>query len=349
LVLRRSDNINFTDKPNAEKRKILAKMKTLVTGSAGFIGFHVTNALLDQGDEVVGFDNLNDYYDVGLKVARNAILQNKPGYNFCDLDLCDYEGLAKLFRTEKIDRICHLAAQPGVRYSLTNPLAYQKSNNEGFLNIIECARQFSVKQFVFASSSSVYGGNTKLPFSVDDRVDNPISLYAATKRSNELVAHVYSHLYGLNTIGLRFFTVYGPWGRPDMAYFRFTKAILNDQPIEVYNRGKMARNFTYIDDIVAGVKASLAYSAKYEIFNLGNDQTVELLSFISCLEKLLGKKAKLTMLPLQPGDPIETWADISSARKKLNYQPKTDIEAGLKKFVAWFQAESAKEKQYVQQ
>ncbi|MFA4884240.1 MAG: NAD-dependent epimerase/dehydratase family protein [Candidatus Margulisiibacteriota bacterium] len=322
-------------------------MKTLVTGSAGFIGFHVSAALLAQGDEVVGLDDLNDYYDVGLKLARNAILQNKSGYNFYRLDLCDYEGLTKLFRTEKIDRICHLAAQPGVRYSLTNPFAYQKSNNEGFLNIIEGARQFGIKQFVFASSSSVYGGNTKLPFSVDDRVDNPISLYAATKRSNELVAHVYSHLYGIQVIGLRFFTVYGPWGRPDMAYFSFTKAILDGQPIDVYNQGKMTRNFTYIDDIVAGVKASLVYNAKYEIFNLGNDKTVELLSFISCLEKLLGKKAKLTMMPLQPGDPIETWADISSAKKKLNYRPKTDIEAGLKEFVAWFQTEYAKEKQHV--
>lgn len=316
--------------------------KILVTGSAGFIGFHVTKELLDNGEKVVGVDNLNSYYDVSLKFARNKILQRDENYKFFKLDLCEYSELKKLFAEEKIDKISHLAAQPGVRYSLDNPFAYQKSNNEGFLNIIECARRFGIKQFIYASSSSVYGGNIKVPFSVEDRVDSPLSLYAATKRSNELVAHVYRHLFGLRTIGLRFFTVYGPWGRPDMAYFMFTKAILEGEPIKVFNHGQMTRDFTYIDDIVAGVLASLEYKGEVKVFNLGNDQPISLLDFIGALENQLGKKAVKKLLPMQPGDVAETWAEIEAARQELGYQPKTDIRQGLERFINWFKNDYVK-------
>lgn len=311
-------------------------MRVLVTGAAGFIGFHVAKALLDRGYEVFGIDNLNVYYDINLKLARNRILEEYKGYTFYKKDLCDFPALDEIFRNHKVDKICHLAAQPGVRYSVENPFIYQKVNGEGFLNIIECARRFAVTQFMYASSSSVYGGNRKTPFSVTDRVDNPVSLYAATKRSNELVAHAYHHLYGMNTVGLRFFTVYGPWGRPDMAYYIFTKSILADQPIRVFNYGKMKRNFTYIDDAVAGVLSSLDYGKGYEIFNLGNDRTEELLDFIGCLEKNLKRKAIKDLLPAQPGDVLETWADIATSRKKLGYRPKTSIENGVKRFVDWY-------------
>jgi len=311
-------------------------MKILVTGAAGFIGSQVAGWLLDHGFEVVGLDNLNDYYDVNLKIDRNKILFNKTAYKFYHLDLCDQNSLADLFKSEKIEKICHLAAQPGVRFSIENPFAYQKANNEAFLNIIEGARNFGIKQFVYASSSSVYGGNKKLPFAENDSVDSPVSLYAATKKSNELVAHVYSQLFGINAIGLRFFTVYGPWGRPDMAYFSFTKAILGGQPIKVYNHGKMKRDFTYVDDIVSGVVAALSYDSQYAIFNLGNDKTVSLEEFIACLEEYLGKKANKQLLPIQPGDIVETWADIKAARDKLGYQPKADIRFGLKKFIDWY-------------
>ncbi|NQT30303.1 MAG: NAD-dependent epimerase/dehydratase family protein, partial [Candidatus Saganbacteria bacterium] len=284
----------------------------------------------------IGVDSLNDYYDVNLKLARNEILEKNDNYRFYHLDLCDYQALGRIFADEKVDKICHLAAQPGVRFSITDPFAYQKSNNEAFLNIIECARNFGIKQFVYASSSSVYGANTKVPFCVADKVDKPISLYAATKVSNELVAHVYSHLYGINTIGLRFFTVYGPWGRPDMAYFIFTQAILQDEPIKVFNRGEMRRDFTYIDDIVQGVLASLDYEASYEVFNLGNDRAENLMDFIACIEKNLDKKAKLEMLPMQPGEVCETWADIGSSRQKLGFDPKVNINVGIKRFVEWY-------------
>lgn len=314
----------------------MKREKILITGSAGFIGFHVVKALLESGSDIIGLDNLNDYYDLNLKKSRNALLEEYGNFKFYKIDLCDYEELKSLFSKEKIDKICHLAAQPGVRYSILNPFAYQKANNEGFLNILECARNLNVKQFVFASSSSVYGGNKKIPFSVSDRVDNPISLYAATKKSNELVAYVYSHLYGINTIGLRFFTVYGPWGRPDMSYFLFTKAILEDRPIKVFNFGKMKRNFTYIDDVVSGILASLDRKKGHEIFNLGNDKTVDLIDFIYCLEGYLGKKAKKEFLPMQAGDILETWANIDSSREELNYKPQVAIETGLKRFVDWY-------------
>ncbi|MBI5701707.1 GDP-mannose 4,6-dehydratase [Candidatus Saganbacteria bacterium] len=311
-------------------------MKILITGSAGFIGFHVAMELLKDGHIVFGVDNLNSYYDVSLKTSRNNLLKKYQNYNFYELDICGYEGLKNIFKANSFDKVCHLAAQPGVRYSIENPFIYQKTNNEGFLNIIECARQYKVNQFIYASSSSVYGANKKIPFSVVDRVDRPLSLYAATKRSNELVAYAYSHLYGINTIGLRFFTVYGPWGRPDMSYFLFTGAILNNKPINVFNNGRMKRNFTYVDDVVAGVKASLGYEAKYEIFNLGNDRTEELMDFIDCIEKNLNKKAKKNLLPIQPGDVLETWADIDTARKKLGYCPRTDIAAGITNFINWY-------------
>ncbi len=313
--------------------------KVLVTGSAGFIGFHVARALLEAGNEVVGLDNLNDYYDVNLKLSRNKVLAKYDNYKFYQIDLCDNDSLQQIFEKENISHICHLAAQPGVRYSLENPFVYQKSNNEGFLNIIECARRYGVKQFVYASSSSVYGGNKKVPFSVADNVDSPISLYAATKKANELVAHVYSHLYGINTIGLRFFTVYGPWGRPDMSYFLFTEAILKNQPIKVFNYGKMKRNFTYIDDVVSAVLASLKHQSKFAVFNIGNDKTVTLLDYITCLEKHLGQTAEKELLPLQPGDIVETWADIDATREQLGYDPKTDIDEGLKIFIDWYKKE----------
>jgi UDP-glucuronate 4-epimerase len=312
------------------------RTKILVTGSAGFIGSHVASALLAAGEEVVGLDNLNDYYDVSLKLARNARLKEHPNYTFYQLDLCDHSALQKLFQKENIGKICHLAAQPGVRYSIENPFVYQKTNNEGFLNVIECARHFGVKQFLYASSSSVYGGNKKVPFSVTDRVDSPVSLYAATKKSNELVARTYRHLYGINAIGLRLFTVYGPWGRPDMAYFSFSRAIVEDRPIRVFNHGKMRRDFTFIDDIVSGIRASLNYTGSEDVFNLGNDQPVGLLEFIGLLEKFLGKKAQKEFLPMQAGDVVETWADIGPARKELGYDPKTGVEQGLEKFVQWF-------------
>jgi UDP-glucuronate 4-epimerase len=307
----------------------------LLTGAAGFIGFHVAGKLLDNGEEVVGIDNLNPYYDPALKDARLSILKKREGFHFYKTDICDYDALVSIASHYRIDAICHLAAQAGVRYSLTHPFAYQKSNSEGFLCMIELARHHEVENFVYASSSSVYGGNTKLPFSESDRVDSPISLYAATKRANELTAHCYSHLFGLNCSGLRFFTVYGPWGRPDMALFTFTKAILAGEPIEVYNQGKMKRNFTYIDDIVQGVCLTLSNPVHYEIYNIGNNRAEELLDFINEIEKSCGKKAAITYLPMQPGDVPATVADITKLAK-LGYAPKTDIDVGVKNFVAWY-------------
>jgi len=307
----------------------------LLTGAAGFIGFHVAMKLIDEGEDVVGIDNVNDYYDPILKDARLALLKGRDQFHFYKTDICDYDSLVTIASRYRFTSICHLAAQAGVRYSLTHPFAYQKSNGEGFLNMIELARHHGVENFVYASSSSVYGGNTKLPFSETDRVDSPISLYAATKRSNELTAHCYSHLFGLHCSGLRFFTVYGPWGRPDMALFKFTKAILAGEPIEVYNQGKMKRNFTYIDDIVQGVCLTLRHPVPYELYNIGNSRAEDLLDFIHEIEKNCGKKALVEFLPMQPGDVPSTVADISKLAK-LGYSPTTNIDAGIRNFTSWY-------------
>lgn len=314
-------------------------MKThLVTGSSGFIGFHTALRLLEAGHEVIGLDNMNDYYDPKLKEARLNLLSAQPNFTFYGCDLANYEQVESIFQQHAIEIVCHLAAQAGVRYSLTHPLVYQKSNLEGFLHVLELARQFEVANFVYASSSSVYGKNTKLPFSVEDRVDHPISLYAATKKANELMAHTYNHLYGLPTTGLRFFTVYGPWGRPDMALFLFTKAILEDKPIDVYNHGKMKRDFTYIDDIVQGVLACLAHPQPYEVLNIGNHRSENLEHFIAVIEDCLGKKAQRNYLPMQPGDVPETYADIERIQELYGYEPCTTIEQGIPQFVEWYRS-----------
>ncbi len=314
-------------------------MKTyLVTGVAGFIGFHVSRALLERGDRVIGLDNVNDYYDVSLKHDRLSILQDQEQFTFYKEDLTNLKELEKIFADTSIQLVCNMAAQAGVRYSLVNPFAYQKSNLEGFLNLIHLAKQAGVENFVYASSSSVYGGNKKVPFSVKDPVDHPLSLYAATKKANELTAHTYSHLYGLPCTGLRLFTVYGPWGRPDMALFIFTKAILGGQAIEVYNYGQMKRDFTYIDDIVKGVLASLDRPVPYAIYNLGNSRTVDLLYFIECIEKALRKEAEKRMLPMQPGDVAETYADISESQRDLGFQPTIKIEEGIGHFIRWYRS-----------
>jgi UDP-glucuronate 4-epimerase len=313
-------------------------MKIFVTGAAGFIGMHMVEALLADGHEVVGFDNFNDYYDVSLKEARSTRLEGRKGYTAVEGDLTDCELLTTLFNENRFDRVCHLAAQAGVRYSLQNPGAYQKSNLEGHLNILEACRHAKISRLVYASSSSVYGGNKKVPFSESDPVDNPVSLYAATKKANELMSHSYTHLYGLQTVGLRFFTVYGPWGRPDMAYWLFTAAMLKGKTIPVFNHGKMERDFTYITDIVAGVKAALFADGlePYEIFNLGNNKPENLMDFIKTLAAALGVEPKMEMLPMQPGDVPVTFADVSKARKKLGYEPSTPISEGLPAFVKWY-------------
>lgn len=313
-------------------------MKYLVTGAAGFIGFHVAQALLARGDIVVGFDNLNVYYSLALKEDRLHRLDRQERFSFVRGDLVDYGLLKDLFAGNGFEKVCHLAAQAGVRYSLINPFAYQKSNLEGFLNILELCRSFQIKNLVYASSSSVYGGNKKIPFSVQDRTDNPVSLYAATKKANELMANAYHHLYGFKCTGLRFFTVYGPWGRPDMAYFKFTKAIAEGNEIEVYNYGRMKRDFTYIDDIVAGVIAALDRNYDCELFNLGNSHPVELSLFIECIEKALGLAARKKYLPMQPGDIEETYADIAYSTEKLGYVPSIPIETGISNFVDWYKA-----------
>jgi len=307
----------------------------LVTGAAGFIGFHVAKQLCGRGDEVLGIDNVNSYYDPSLKEARLAILKRDKRFSFRKIDICDNSGLDALFRERRIDRVCHLAAQAGVRHSLTDPWSYQKSNNEGFLNVIELVRKYRPENFVYASSSSVYGANTNLPFSEEDPTDSPLSLYAATKKANELVATCYRHLYGIPCAGLRFFTVYGPWGRPDMALFKFTKAILAGEPIEVYNNGRMRRNFTYIDDIVAGTLCALDRAAPGEIYNIGNDRAEQLMDFIAEIEKQCGKKAAMRFLPMQPGDVVETVADIEKLGA-LGYHPTTDIDTGVRAFVEWY-------------
>lgn len=329
-------------------------MKILVTGAAGFIGMTTTLRLLARGDEVIGLDNLNDYYDVTLKESRLKELTPHPGFRFVKLDVADQSGMRQLFSTEKFDQVIHLAAQAGVRYSLQNPHAYIESNIVGFTNILEGCRQNPVKHLVYASSSSVYGGNTKMPFSEHDSVDHPVSLYAASKKANELMAHTYSHLFGLPTTGLRFFTVYGPWGRPDMALFLFTKAILEDRPIDVFNFGKMQRDFTFVDDIVEGVMRVLdraaapdsAYdpieadpatsSAPYRVFNIGNNNPVPLLDFIGCIEKAVGKTAIKNLLPLQDGDVPATYANTDALRDWIGFVPGTPVQEGINRFVAWY-------------
>jgi len=308
----------------------------LVTGSAGFIGFHTAKKLLENGHIVIGVDNFNDYYDPSLKEARNAILDGFEGYKLYRGDLSDESLVEQIFTDNKIDSICHLAAQAGVRYSLENPQVYIKSNINTFLNILEAARNYNIKDLVYASSSSVYGNNQKVPFSVSDSVDNPISLYAATKKADELMAHTYSHLFGINTTGLRFFTVIGPYGRPDMAPILFTSAISKEEEIKVFNFGKMKRDFTYIDDIVDGILLALERTNGYQIFNLGNNKPVELEYFISCLEKEIGKSAKKKYMELQPGDVLETFADIEHTKKVLGWEPKTSTEEAIKAFIGWY-------------
>lgn len=311
-------------------------MAILLTGIAGFIGSNVAKKLLSAGVDVVGVDNFNDYYDPKIKRDRIAKFLGDYDFKVYECDIADKEKLQGVFANHKIDKICHLAAQAGVRYSLENPDAYIMSNIVGTNNIFELAKDYGIKEVVYASSSSVYGGNTKIPFAESDAVDNPISLYAATKKANELQAHVYHHLYGINCVGLRFFTVYGPWGRPDMALFKFTKAILAGRPIDVYNNGQHRRDFTYIDDIVAGIVAALNHCQGYEVYNLGNNRPVDLEYFIGQIEEQLGQKAIKNYLPLQIGDVPETYADIDKAKNKLSYEPKVGIEEGIKNFIAWY-------------
>jgi UDP-glucuronate 4-epimerase len=320
----------------------------LVTGVAGFVGFHLCQRLLDRGDTIIGIDNLNDYYDVSLKQARLEQLKNRSGFSFKKLDLADREGINQLFAQGNFEQVAHLAAQAGVRYSLKNPYAYVDSNLVGFLNILEGCRHSQIQHLVYASSSSVYGANKKIPFSVEDNVDYPISLYAATKKSNELIAHSYSHLYHIPMTGLRFFTIYGPWGRPDMAMFIFTKAILEEKPIDVFNYGKMQRDFTYIDDIVEGVIRTLdripqsgenpQTNAPYKLYNIGNNQPIELLHLIEVLETALGKPAIKNFMPIQPGDVPITYADVDALIQDIDFQPNTSIEVGVQNFVEWYRS-----------
>mgnify|MGYP000574251692 CR=1 FL=1 len=346
-------------------------MKILITGTAGFIGYHLARHLLERGDQVIGLDNINDYYDPRLKYDRlkqsgidGESIQygmlvgssRYSNYRFIQLDLQDQEPLMELFRQESFDGVCHLAAQAGVRYSLTHPHAYVEANLVGFMNILEACRHNQIRHLVYASSSSVYGMNEVMPFSTHDNVDHPVSLYAATKKSNELMAHTYSHLYELPTTGLRFFTVYGPWGRPDMALFKFTRAILEDQPIHVYNNGQMQRDFTYIDDIVEGVTRVIDHlpsgnpqwtprdpdpsssPAPYKIYNIGNNSPVHLMDFIRAIEEKIGKEAIKEFMPMQPGDVQKTWADVSDLMKDFDYKPATDISTGVGRFVDWYRA-----------
>jgi len=338
---------------------ILLKMKKtekiLITGTAGFIGFHMAKNLVEQGYDVVGIDNINGYYDTRMKYARlretgiseeakhwgrTVRSSTYPNYKFVRMNLEDSGNIFSLFRREKFDKVCNLAAQAGVRYSIENPLAYIDSNIVGFMHILEACRRHKVRHLVYASSSSVYGDSDKMPLSVNDRVDNPISLYAATKKSNELMAHTYSHLYKLPTTGLRFFTVYGPWGRPDMAYFLFTKAILERQPIKVFNNGEMYRDFTYIDDIIKGVSRVMdnppGDQPPYKIFNIGNANPVKLQHFIEAIEKVLNRKAKKRYLPIQPGDVLKTYADVSRLAEEVGYRPNTPVTKGVTMFVEWY-------------
>jgi len=344
-------------------------MKILITGTAGFIGFHLTKKMLDRGDEVIGIDNINDYYDVDLKYCRltetgiekikieygKSVKSAKyDKYTFVKMDLMDRESINKLFEDEHFDAVCNLAAQAGVRYSLENPYAYIDSNITGYVNLLEAIRHNPVKHFVYASSSSVYGLNKKTPFSTSDNVDHPISLYAASKKSNELMAHTYSHLFNIPVTGLRFFTVYGPWGRPDMAYFLFTRAILENKPIDVFNNGNMKRDFTYIDDIIEGIirvidnpskgnsnkngmySESESVGAPYQLYNIGNNKPIKLIEFIESIEENLERKAEKRFLPMQPGDVIATWADVDDLIKDVKFKPETDIKTGMKKFIKWY-------------
>lgn len=317
----------------------------LVTGAAGFIGFHVSKQLLEQGTSVIGYDNVNDYYDISLKEARLKILQSYKQFTFIRADLADKPALEAVFKQYKPDIVVHLAAQAGVRYSLENPNAYITSNIVGFMNILECCRYNNVKHLLYASSSSVYGANKKLPFAIEDRVDNPVSLYAATKKSNELMAHTYSHLFGLPATGMRFFTVYGPWGRPDMAYFLFMEAIFKGKPIKVFNNGKMERDFTYVDDVTSGIISLINNSSAlkpqggnppYIVYNIGNNKPEKLLDFINILERLTGKEAIKELLPLQPGDVEATYADIDTLSRDTGFKPSTPLEVGLEKFADWW-------------
>lgn len=337
-------------------------MRILVTGAAGFIGFHLAKVLIERDHEVIGLDNINAYYDPKLKYARleelgiaeaeaevfnqRAISKTYPGFSFVRMSLEDREALPQLFDEISIEGVCNLAAQAGVRYSLENPNAYIDSNVVGFLNLLECCRHHHIKHLVYASSSSVYGKNKEIPFSVKQQVDHPISLYAATKKGNELMAHTYSHLFDIPTTGLRFFTVYGPWGRPDMALFLFTDAILKDQPIKVFNYGEMERDFTYVDDIVEGVVRILESDLSerintrdfYRLYNIGNNKSVKLMDFIKAIEAQLGKTAKKDMMPIQPGDVEKTWANVDDLMADYQYQPNTDINDGVKEFVDWYRA-----------
>ena len=328
--------------------------KILVTGAAGFIGFHLCKRLLARGDEVIGLDNVNDYYDVRLKHARLAQLEGRSGFRFVKMELADKDAMADVFRREQFHVVVNLAAQAGVRYSLTNPHAYVESNLVGFMNILEGCRHSQVRHLVYASSSSVYGANTRMPFSVHHNVDHPVSLYAASKKANELMAHTYSHLYALPTTGLRFFTVYGPWGRPDMALYIFTKAILEGRPIQIFNEGKMRRDFTYIDDIIEGVVRVAdnipagnadwsgdrpdpgTSAAPYKIYNIGNNQPVELLRFIETIERCLGVKARRELMPMQAGDVPATYADVDDLMRDVGFKPSTPIEEGVRRFVEWY-------------
>jgi UDP-glucuronate 4-epimerase len=329
-------------------------VKLLVTGAAGFIGFHTARRLLERGEEVVGLDNLNAYYDPGLKDARLALLRAYPKFRFVEADIADRDSMEGLFRAERFARVVHLAAQAGVRYSIINPHVYVQSNITGFLHVLEGCRHHAVEHLVYASTSSVYGANTRMPFSEQQNVDHPLTLYAATKKSNELMAHSYSSLYGLPTTGLRFFTVYGPWGRPDMALFLFTKNILAGTPIDVFNGGHHQRDFTYIDDIVQGVLGAVdrvampdagwdsadpdpaTSSAPYKIYNIGNQRPVALLRYIEVLEQCLGQRAQKNLLPMQPGDLPNTWADVDALARDVGYRPSTDLESGVKQFVEWY-------------
>jgi len=331
-------------------------MHVLITGAAGFIGYHLTEILLARGDTVVGLDNLNDYYDVNIKRARLARLQQHAGFRFLPMDLTDRDGMSRLFVGERFQAVVNLAAQAGVRYSLSNPHAYVDSNVVGFINVLEGCRHGGVEHLVYASSSSVYGANARLPFSEHSSVDHPLSLYAATKKANELMAHTYAHLYGLPCTGLRFFTVYGPWGRPDMALFLFTRAILAGEPIDVYNNGQMQRDFTYVDDIVDGVVRVIdrraasnpdwdgaspdpaTSNAPYRIYNIGNHRSEQLLRYVELIEKAAGRKAQMRMLPMQAGDVPATYADVDDLARDTGFAPSTSIEVGVPKFVAWYRS-----------
>ncbi|MDC9592802.1 NAD-dependent epimerase [Xenorhabdus sp. IM139775] len=329
-------------------------MKYLVTGAAGFIGFHLIKKLIKNGNHIIGIDNINDYYDISLKKSRLEILSTLDNFKFIFMDVSDKNSIEELFKNNQIDRVIHLAAQAGVRYSLINPYSYSDSNLSGFLTILEGCRHNNINHLVYASSSSVYGLNDQLPFSTSDSVDHPISLYAATKKANELMAHSYSHLYGIPTTGLRFFTVYGPWGRPDMALFKFTKSILNHDPIDVYNNGQLSRDFTYVDDIVEGIvrisdvvpTSNSSWTSKignpanssapYKVYNIGNGSPVNLMDYINALENSLGIKAIKNMLPMQPGDVYSTWANTEDLFKATGYKPSTNVSDGVEQFIQWY-------------